>query len=95
MPGRKDRHAWKVTAAPIPAALAAYGARPARAFGSVVSGMESAEARADNDASNIATNGPDASSMIDLVVQRDTYSALAAVFRTSAEMTATAVDLLA
>jgi hypothetical protein len=91
----QDRHAWKVTTAPISAALAAYGARPARAFGSVVSGMESAEARADNDASNIATNGPDASSMVDLVVQRNTYSALAAVFRTSAEMNAAAVDLLA
>lgn len=92
---KQDRHAWKVTAAPISAALAAYGARPARAFGSVVSGMESAEARADDDASNIATNGPDASSMVDLVVQRNTYSALAAVFRTTAEMNAAAVDLLA
>ena len=91
----QDRHAWKVTAAPISAALAAYGARPARAFGSVVSGMESAEARADDDASNIASNGPDASSMVDLVVQRNTYSALAAVFRTTAEMNAAAVDLLA
>lgn len=95
MPARTGRHAWKVTAAPISAALAAYAARPARAFGSVVSGMESAEARADNDASNIATSGPDASSMVDLVVQRDTYSALAALFRATAEMTATAVDLLA
>jgi hypothetical protein len=95
MAARQGRHAWTVTAAPIPAALAAYGVRPASAFGAAASGMESAEARADNDASNIATNGPDASSMIDLVVQRETYGALAAVFRTSAEMTATAVDLLA
>jgi hypothetical protein len=95
MHGRNGRHAWKVTAAPITAALAAYGVRPASAFGAAASGMESAEARADNDASNIATNGPDVSSMVDLVVQRETYSALAAVFRTTAEMNAAAVDLLA
>jgi hypothetical protein len=95
MHGRKGRHAWTVTSAPIPAALAAYGVPRTTAFGAAASGMESAEARADDDASNIATNGPDVSSMLDLVVQRDTYSALAAVFRTTAEMTATAVDLLA
>ena len=33
--------------------------------------------------------------MVDLVVQRNTYRALAAVFRTTAEMNAAAVDLLA
>ncbi len=95
MPGRNDRHAWIVTSAPIPAALAAYGVPRASAFGAAASGMESAEARADGDASDIATNGPDVSSMLDLVIQRDTYSALATVFRATAEMTATAVDLLA
>jgi hypothetical protein len=76
-----------VTSTPIAASLSAYR--------SVTTGMQTAERRAEGDASQIATRGPDVSSIIDLDVQKDTLSALAAVFRATDEMTATAVDLLA
>jgi hypothetical protein len=65
------------------------------AYGSVTTGMQTAEARAEGDASQIATSGPDVSSIVDLDVQKDTLKALAAVFRATDEMTATTVDLLA
>jgi hypothetical protein len=57
--------------------------------------MQAAEARADGDASEIATHGPDVSSIVDLDVQTTTQRALAAVIRAADEMTATTVDLLA
>ena len=57
--------------------------------------MQAAEARAEGDASQIATSGPDTSSIVDIDVQKETLSALAAVFRATDEMTTTAVDLLA
>jgi hypothetical protein len=47
------------------------------------------------DASAIATNGPDVSSMVDLDVQTDTVRALATVLRAADQMSASAVDLLA
>ena len=75
-------------------AITAIGAHPS-ALETAAGGMQSAEARADGDASSIATNGPDVSSIVDLDVQKDTYSALAIVIRTSDEMSATTVDLLA
>ncbi len=74
--------------------LAAIG-RSGSALAVSASGMQAAEARAAGDASTIAASGPDVSSMVDLDVQKDTYSALAVVIRASDEMTATAVDLLA
>jgi flagellar basal body rod protein FlgC len=73
----------------------AYGAARPKALDVASSGMEAAESRADGDASSIATNGPDVGSMVDLDVQKDTYSALATVIRSTDEMTATTVDLLA
>jgi hypothetical protein len=75
-------------------AIAAIGPYPS-ALTTAASGMQSAEARADSDASSIATNGPDVSSMVDLDVQKDTYSALASVIRTTDEMSASTIDLLA
>jgi hypothetical protein len=75
-------------------AIAAIG-RVGSALAVSASGMQAAQARAAGDASSIAVNGPDVSSMVDLDVQKDTYSALAVVIRASDEMTATAVDLLA
>jgi flagellar basal body rod protein FlgC len=75
-------------------ALAAIG-RSAPALAVSASGLQAAQARAASDASTIAANGPDVSSMVDLDVQKDTYRALAVVIRASDEMTATAVDLLA
>jgi hypothetical protein len=75
-------------------AIAAIGPY-ASALTTSASGMQAAEARADSDASSIATNGPDVSSIVDLDVQKDTYSALATVIRATDEMTATTVDLLA
>jgi hypothetical protein len=81
-----------VAFSPIPSA---YGAPSTTAFGSAVSGMQTAEARADGDASQIAANGPDVASVVDLDVQADTQRALASVIRTADEMTATTVDLLA
>jgi hypothetical protein len=86
-PGRTDRHASTVTSTPIAASLSAYR--------SVTTGMQTVEARAEGDASQIATRGPDVSSIVDLDVQKDTLSALAGVFRATDEMTVTAVDLLA
>jgi hypothetical protein len=75
-------------------AIAAIGPYPS-ALATAASGMQSAQARADSDASSIATNGPDVSSMVDLDVQKDTYSALASVIRTTDEMSASTIDLLA
>jgi hypothetical protein len=75
-------------------AIAGIG-RAGSALAVSASGMQAAEARAAGDASTIAANGSDVSSMVDLDVQKDTYSALAVVIRASDEMTATAVDLLA
>jgi hypothetical protein len=80
-----------VTSTPI----SAYRAVPTVAFGVVSSGMQTAEARAEGDASEIARTGPDVSSIVDLDVQKDTLRALAAAVRTTDEMTATTVDLLA
>jgi hypothetical protein len=90
-PGGPDRHAWTVTSA----ATTAYRPALTPAFGAVAGGMETSEARADGDASEIAASGPDVTSIVDLNVQMDTYRALATVFRATDEMTATAVDLLA
>ncbi|HEY1478492.1 MAG TPA: hypothetical protein VGF46_00595 [Gaiellales bacterium] len=67
----------------------------ATAFATATSGMQSAQANVDRDASTIAANGPDIDSIVDLDVQKDTYSALATVIRATDEMTASAVDLLA
>jgi hypothetical protein len=84
-----------VTFAPIAMSIAAYRPAATTALGAATSGMRSAEARADGDATQIAANGPDVSSMVDLNVQTDTVSALASVIRAADEMTANAVDLLA
>jgi hypothetical protein len=75
-------------------AIGAIGASSS-ALATAASGMQTAEARADSDASSIATNGPDVSSIVDLDVQKDTYSALASMIRTTDEMTANTIDLLA
>jgi hypothetical protein len=86
------RHASRVTSSPI---ASAYRAGSTTAFGAAVSGMQTAEARADGDASQIATNGPDVPAIVDLDVQEATQRALASVIRTADEMTRTTVDLLA
>jgi hypothetical protein len=57
--------------------------------------MQAAASRVGSDAATIAMNGPDVSSMVDLDVQSDTYDALASVIRTTDDMTATTVNLLA
>jgi len=75
--------------------IAAYRPSSTTAFGAATSGLQAAEARADADVSTIATNGPDVSSMVDLGVQKNTFSALATIIRTTDEMTATTVNLLA
>ncbi|MDX6580637.1 MAG: hypothetical protein QOJ47_2186 [Gaiellales bacterium] len=84
-----------MTFAPIAMSIAAYRPAATTAFGAATSGIQTAEARADGDASAIATNGPDVSSMVDLDVQTDTVGALATVLRAADQMTAGAVDLLA
>jgi hypothetical protein len=71
--------------------IAAYRPAATTASGAATSGIQTAEARADGDASAIATNGPDVSSM----VETDTVRALATVLRAADQMTAGAIDLLA
>ncbi len=58
-------------------------------------GIAAASGRLDEDASSIASNGPDVRSMVDLDVQTDTVAALAQVIRTGDEMTGSVIDLLA
>jgi hypothetical protein len=84
-----------VTFAPIAMSIAAYRPAAMTALGAATSGMQTAEARADGDASEIATNGPDVAPMVDLNVQKNTCGALAAVIRATDQRTGTAVDLLA
>jgi hypothetical protein len=84
-----------VTFAPIAISTGAYRPAAMTAFAAATSGMQTAEARADGDASEIATNGPDVAPMVDLSVQKNTFRALATVIRAEDKMTGTAIDLLA
>jgi hypothetical protein len=80
---------------PVAATSGTTMAAPGSALASALAGMQRADGAIAADAATIAANGPDAATMVDLVVEPQAYAANALVVGVQRDTTCALLDVLA